>query len=819
MPTKTSKVKPEEPAAQRSARLRRTTPTETTPPPPTQTPLLDWRATITELSEHLTVELLGLLFVVAGGFCLLSALSSDLAWVERMLGWSAYPTGLLLLTLGSVLMLGERAGYWSAEALVGAQLLLFALQAGAYAWNNSVPRWPVLPDGRFGGVVGWALGSLLISALGQWPTLFLLVLAGGAGALLLLRFTPLVYPVAGVVRLVPFLHSLWRRLARLIDAWLPLPASSAAGDPTEDDLPADPPAHNFVAPHPSSHQPSPNPRTATASAPIADLTVEVSDRTTLAPSQERRRSERATPPSRPQSTGETANTPNAAPIAPKPPPKPKPLRAAEALPAPELLQSDVGSHTQADVRALQAMIENTLEDFNVPVRVVHVESGPTVTQFGVEPLYLERAGQRRKVRVSRIVNLADDLALALAAPAVRIEAPVPGRPYVGIEVPNPEKTMVGLRGILESPVMRKEGGLLPLALGRNTAGSPVVLDLVRTPHILIAGATGSGKSVCINTIIVGLLMQHGPETLRFVMVDPKMVELPGYNGIPHLLGKVITEVDHVMGALTWLLLQMDDRYRLFREVGVRNILAYNERARKQRKGETQLEPLPYIVLVIDELADLMMTAAEDIERQICRLAQMARATGIHLVLATQRPSVDVVTGLIKANFPTRIAFAVTSQTDSRVILDSPGAERLLGRGDMLVMRSDSPSLQRVQGCYVSDDEIGKVVAFWKGQIAAPPGEMAGGENIPWQSLLEHMEEDDQLVLKAIEILRGANVCSASLLQRKLQLGYPKASRLIEILEERGIIGPDQGGGRGREVLLKKEEEIIFGAADDAIDSM
>ncbi|MFZ1753122.1 MAG: DNA translocase FtsK, partial [Caldilineaceae bacterium] len=406
------------------------------------------------------------------------------------------------------------------------------------------------------------------------------------------------------------------------------------------------------------------------------------------------------------------------------------------------------------------------------------------------------------VRVSRIVNLADDLALALAAPAVRIEAPVPGYPYVGIEVPNTDKIDVGMRGILESQMMRSKGGNLPLALGRDTAGAPVVSDLARAPHLLIAGSTGSGKSVCINAIITSLLMHHGPESLRFVMVDPKMVELPGYNGIPHMIGKVITEVDQVTGALAWLLLQMDDRYQTFRELKIRNITAYNELAAKQK----DLEPLPYLVLIVDELADLMMTAPEDIERQLVRLAQMARAVGIHLILATQRPSVDVVTGLIKANFPTRIAFAVTSQIDSRVILDTPGAERLLGRGDMLFMRPDSAKLARVQGCWVSDEEIQKVVQFWKDRDAAENPDGPKIKVAPWIGLMDKLEDEDELVLDAIDAIRGETTCSTSFVQRKLGIGYPKAARLMEQLEAKGVVGPDMGGGRGREVLLKEEDE-------------
>ncbi|MEZ4622192.1 MAG: DNA translocase FtsK [Caldilineaceae bacterium] len=473
------------------------------------------------------------------------------------------------------------------------------------------------------------------------------------------------------------------------------------------------------------------------------------------------------------------------------------------VPSIDLLTPDQGVYEAVGAQLIQELIENTLEDFNVPVKVVHVESGPTVTQFGVAPQYLERAGQRRKVRVNRIVSLADDLALALAVPAVRIEAPVPGRPYVGIEVPNTDKVTVSIRGVIESAAYQKEGGRLPLPLGRNTAGAGVVMDLTRAPHMLIAGSTGSGKSVCINTIITGLLMRFGPESLRFVMVDPKMVELPGYNGIPHMIGKVITEMDQVMGALTWLLLQMDDRYQAFKAVGVRNIDSYNALAgKKPKKGEEPVTPLPYIVLVIDELADLMMTSADDIERQICRLAQMARATGIHLVIATQRPSTDVVTGLIKANFPTRIAFAVTSQIDSRVILDGVGAERLLGRGDMLVMRPDVAKLQRVQGCLVTDPEINGVVHFWKSQVPAD----ARPTVAPWTGLLDQMDDEDGLIQDAIDVLRDMESCSTSYLQRKLKIGYPKAARLMEDLEKKGVVGPDMGGGQGREVLLKQNEE-------------
>jgi len=472
----------------------------------------------------------------------------------------------------------------------------------------------------------------------------------------------------------------------------------------------------------------------------------------------------------------------------------------------DLLRPDANGHGgNADARQRAQTLVQTLAEFNVPVEVVSVKEGPTVTQFGLEPGEIVRElrnGEvlRRRVSVNSIVRLSNDLALALAAPSIRIEAPVPGRPYVGVEIPNSAKTLVSLRSILEAREFAKVGSPLALALGRDVSGDPVVVDLTRMPHLLIAGATGSGKSVCINAIVCSLLMNNGPESVRFLMVDPKMVELPGYNGIPHLLGPVITDPTQVVGALSWLTLQMDDRYRLFAANGVRNIVEYNKKAAKARA----LETLPYLILVIDELADLMMTAAYDVERQICRLAQMARATGIHLALATQRPSVDVITGLIKANFPARIAFAVTSQIDSRVILDTPGAERLLGRGDMLLMVPESAKLARIQGCFVSDRELDAVVEFWKTNRSVE-GEPADPIAVaPWAGMVDQAEEKDDLLEKALQILQTKSSVSTSSLQRQLRIVYPRAARLMEQLEEMGAVGADEGGGRSREVLYRAE---------------
>ncbi len=811
----------------------------------------------TELRENFSVELLGLLLFLGGGGLLLTLLrggadaSSGVPWLVQMCGWTAPLVAISALVTGALLMLREQldrvGGRWSIEAVVGVELLLLSLQVGTFLWQTEMVNWSPRRDGFSGGVVGWALGTLTMASLGRWPAFALVLLMGAVGLYYTVPNTPLIY-------LLP----LWRRFfadfsrpstpskdesatsvqapfawgkvvgegATALGQWVRgamLQFQQRLPSPRQPSAPLSTPqasanAANFV----TAQQRGVDNRTidnrAAYEAPRTRLIRPADDELLPAPPNAQREAA-----AEQLSLPRTASIPAAAISEKKPKARSRKVDKANvatppptgAVPSLELLTADLGVYEAVGVQETQELIENTLEDFNVPVKVVHVESGPTVTQFGVAPLYLERGGQRRKVRVNRIVSLADDLALALAVPSVRIEAPVPGRPYVGIEVPNSEKVTVSLRGVIESAAYQKEGGRLPLPLGRNTAGAGVVMDLVRAPHMLIAGSTGSGKSVCINTIITGLLMRYGPESLRFVMVDPKMVELPGYNGIPHMIGKVITDMDQVMGALTWMLLQMDDRYQAFKALGVRNIDSYNALAdKKPKKGEEPIKALPYIVLVIDELADLMMTSADDIERQICRLAQMARATGIHLIIATQRPSTDVVTGLIKANFPTRIAFSVTSQIDSRVILDSVGAERLLGRGDMLLMRPDVAKLQRVQGCLVTDPEINGVVAFWKAQVPADaPPKVA-----PWTGLLDEMDDEDGLIQDAIDVLRDLESCSSSMLQRKLKIGYPKAARLMEDLEKKGIVGPDMGGGQGREVLLKKDgdEESEEGEAEEEL---
>ena len=459
------------------------------------------------------------------------------------------------------------------------------------------------------------------------------------------------------------------------------------------------------------------------------------------------------------------------------------------------------------------LIADTLSAFGAPAKIVEVHRGPTITQFGVEPEFLEvRGGKRTKVKVSKIAALADDLALALAAPSIRIEAPVPGKGYVGIEVPNVETSLVALRAVMESPSFQRLTSRLRLALGMDVSGKAIASDLTAMPHLLIAGTTGSGKSVCINAIIACLLLQNTPDDLRFVMVDPKRVELTTYNGIPHLLAPVVVELERVVPALRWISREMDERYRRFAKEGVRNLSDFNERMRLSGQ-----RTLPWLVVVVDELADLMMLAPDETERALTRLAQLARATGIHLIIATQRPSVDVVTGLIKANFPARIAFAVASSVDSRVILDQPGAERLLGRGDMLFQSQDAASPVRMQGAFVSEPELIQLITFWKSAAAAVPGlngvEGAGplpSEAVPagaplrqaplWGVESEDENDDDAMTDRAVEVVREMRRASISLLQRRLRIGYTRAARLIDELEERGIIGPAQHGSHAREVL-------------------
>ena len=453
------------------------------------------------------------------------------------------------------------------------------------------------------------------------------------------------------------------------------------------------------------------------------------------------------------------------------------------LPPLDLLSTQMTTPDSGDIQENVKIIEKTLKNFGVSVDMVDVNVGPTVTQYTLKP--------DTGVKLNKITVLNNDLALALAAHPLRIEAPIPGKSLVGIEIPNKSVSIVRLRKLLETEAFTKRKSNLSVVLGRDVAGAPVYVNLESMPHLLIAGSTGSGKSVCINSLITSFLYENSPRDLKFLLIDPKRVELTIYDGIPHLLTEVVTEIDKTVNALKWMVQEMERRYKVFSEKGSRDIHTYNRVYKKER--------LPYIVLIIDELADLMHVAAADVEGAIVRIAQMARATGIHLVVATQRPSVDVLTGLIKANITSRIAFAVASQVDSRTILDTAGAEKLLGRGDMLYFSSDVSKPRRIQGVYIANDEIKRVVDFLGGK-EEPSYDHEITEKKVGESFLVGSIPEDPLYEEAVEVVKHAKKASASLLQRRLRVGYARAARLLDLLEERGVVSP-QEGNKPRDVLI------------------
>ncbi|WP_028307298.1 FtsK/SpoIIIE family DNA translocase [Desulfitibacter alkalitolerans] len=464
------------------------------------------------------------------------------------------------------------------------------------------------------------------------------------------------------------------------------------------------------------------------------------------------------------------------------------------LPPISLLQRNIklkNPRMNKDISEKVKQLEDTLSSFGVNGKVSQVSCGPAITRFEIQP--------ETGTKVSKIVNLSDDIALNLAASQVRIEAPIPGKAAVGIEVPNKEVAVVGFRDVLESPEFLENPSKVTVGLGMDIAGKVVVADLSKMPHLLVAGATGSGKSVCMNSIICSLLYKALPTELKLLIIDPKMVELTNFNGIPHLIAPVVTDSKKAATALRWMVNEMENRYEMFAAAGVKDITRFNN-LKAQQDPDGQSPALPYIVILIDELADLMMVAPADVEDAICRLAQMARAAGIHLVVATQRPSVDVITGLIKANIPSRIAFAVSSQIDSRTILDMGGAEKLLGQGDMLYFPIGASKPIRVQGAYVSDKEVEKIVKFLKVQGAPEYENVLEEKGTPKKQL----ELDDELLPEATRILLESNQASISLLQRRLRIGYTRAARLIDIMEEKGIVGGYEGS-KPRAVLIDWEE--------------
>ncbi len=594
-----------------------------------------------------------------------------------------------------------------------------------------------------GGIVGDNLALLLAHYMPEWLCALVLLAAGACGVFLLTRTDPR--------RFYADLHALWRQFrpvqirvesvpARLTEtaAFAPVPRRSAPRQPTGSERLEQAPLPPPVAPvinYPSAAQ----------------------------------KSEKA--------DGKKA----------------KPVQISNAnLPLPDLTQLKYYEGREVDTSELEnkaTLIEETLSSFKVDAHVREINPGPAVTQYTLEP--------GTGVKVRRITELQNDLALALAAPSIRIEAPVPGMARVGIEIPNDQVTTVGLRETLESNQFSKGKAKLPVPLGRDVNGRYVVGDLTKMPHLLIAGATGSGKSVCLNGIISTFLLTRSPDDVKLLMFDPKMVELTGYNGVPHLQCPVVTEMDKVVGALRLVVNEMQRRYDLFSKAGVRNLDGY----RMKISDEPKAEKVPYLVVILDELADLMLTSPMEVEGLIQRLTQMGRAAGIHLILATQRPSVDVITGIIKANVPARIAFAVSSQTDSRVILDMPGAERLLGRGDMLYLPPDAAKPVRIQGAFVEDNDVHFIVGHWHA-VTPIPQYAQEWLDLPSSSGGDAGDggyDDDPLMEKALAVVREQGVASASMLQRRLRIGYNRAARLIEQMEDDGIIGPADGI-KGRPVL-------------------
>ena len=708
----------------------------------------------TVLTSPLVAQIAALLVIASGTITLLTVLGvADGQWVNAwvdllryLLGWGVYPVGASIVLAGLLWLqyLLDRDILWRWRPFIGTEVVFFSLLGLTHAVLGRGDPWALVERSGGGGLLGWGISVFLLTYLGWLPTLVVLVsfVAVGLG----LAFDVTIDDVRHTARVVREGVAAYRaRRARR-------QARRESSEPP--DPPPEPPVH-----------------------PAAKRTV------------------RSSPSDSPRSASKPVSVES---------------RRESALPPIALLDESTGPPlTDQQIRRKSRIIKETLAQFGLPVEVVEVRMGPSVTQFGIEPGFVKggRSGER-KVRVNQISQRSDDLALALATPRLRVEAPVPGRPFVGIEVPNDEIQVVSVREVMESDEFQRLKSPLAIALGHDVAGRAVVADLARMPHLLIAGTTGSGKSVCIKSITTCLIHNNTPDQLRLAMIDPKRVELVRFNGLPHIFGEVEVDLDRVVKVLRWVALEMDDRYKRFADASARHLDDYNRKVGREGKVA-----LPRIVVLIDELADLMMLAPEAVEQLLCRIAQMGRATGIHLVVATQRPSTDVVTGLIKANFPARISFATASQVDSRVILDMQGAETLLGDGDMLYLAADAGHPVRVQGCYVGPEELDRVIAFWRKEIGPLD------EKSPWKQMMpaessersdddpfdpEYVDED--MLQRAIAVVRERGTASASLLQRRLQVGYPRAARLMEVMAEMDIIGPPVSGGRRRDVLIGDDGE-------------
>ncbi|MDX1688601.1 MAG: DNA translocase FtsK, partial [Candidatus Promineifilaceae bacterium] len=657
---------------------------------------------------------------------------------QRLAGWGVYPLFLSLLAAGLYLVLRRWDLPFRVQISQVIGLELALLSALPLTYQIAGGTLPAAYQGRAGGLIGWALAAPLLDFLGVLLTPLLYV-------------SLLLWGVALILRLG------WDDVSQTLST-----LSATLQQWAEE-----------MEPPPRPPAPPPPP------------------------------SKPATPPPEPPDSGVMV-------VDDAPRPQRRPVAEGERdprLPSIDMLEKGtVINLSDEEIERKKAIIEQTLEDFGLKGTVTEIRRGPSVTQFGVTPGYLERTGpdgepKLKKIRVSQIASLRKDLALSLAVPRLRIEAPVPGRGIVGVEVPNAATNVVRLRTLLESQAFTRLNAPLAIGLGQGVSGAPLAVDLAKMPHLLIAGTTGSGKSVSLTAFVACLVFNNTPERLRLVMIDPKKVELIRFNGLPHLLGNVEVEQERITGVLRWLIMEMDRRYEAFAELGAKNLEAYNQKA--PRRGG---EPLPYIAVFIDEMADLMAMYGEEVEAALCRLAQMARATGIHLVVATQRPSTDVITGLIKANFPARISFAVASGTDSRVILDTVGAEQLLGQGDMLFLSPEAGEPVRIQGCFVGDNEIERLVTHWRRVMpeAAP-------EEAPWEKLIAREEViagTDDMLEEAIELAKKRDTISTSLIQRRLRVGYPRAARLMEALYELDLVEDPKEGGRTRRTFVDEDDNPL-----------
>jgi S-DNA-T family DNA segregation ATPase FtsK/SpoIIIE len=729
-----------------------------------------------ELTPEQLLDISGYVLIGIGALTVLSFPSGThgavLGWwltlLRRAVGWGAYLTPLFFVALGIWIVLRrfrDRLPRLSPAQLAGAALgyltLLATLHSPAVVAGEAGTAWEAAAAGVGGGYLGAALALGLAQGLGG---------AGLTVALVTLWLIVLVLLLGVTVRHIA--EPLVSMVSRLRSVGGP-PLSSGTRRPT-----------------------ARAPRRSRARPPA-------------------RGSEEKRPAASPTRRGQEPTVRRVAPQVASAPTRRVPLTGRVwVLPDADRMlergkeQASAGSRLREQSRT----IEDTLASFGAPVTVREINPGPVVTQFGAKPgIVRGNRGRETRVKVSRIAALADDLALALAAKTIRIEAPIPGKPLVGIEVPNRKIALVRLGDVMDSAEFEEIDSRLRLCLGKDVSGTPVVTDLAAMPHLLIAGTTGSGKSVCVNGIIASLLLQNTPDELRLLLVDPKRVELAGFNSIPHLISDVVTDMGRVPAALKWVLAETDGRYRRFSEAGTTNIVEYNQRI-APAAGERRL---PFIVLVIDELADLMMVSAHETETALCRIAQRSRATGVHMVIATQRPSVDIVTGLIKANLPARIAFNVPSTTDSRVIIDTPGAERLLGRGDMLFLAPDAAAPRRLQGSYVSDKELDRLAHYWREQ--GSPGAMPA-EDLAAETSVEEIEEaedeipsvecDDELFPEVVALVIRRKRASISMLQRRLRIGYTRAARLMDCLAQKGLVGPQPPGGKAREVNQEAARALL-----------